>query len=290
MIPSLCTSWSVGWDICPSPHEHSQLTQCPLVVVSNCQQNDKNHCVVFCGKWTKFRLNSLFATFKHIRNNTWLTSLLMSVFLLPSLDLWIASTQARHTTDHLDLQLQMRWQQRNQSLLHQSHVARSKQHTLQNGKTDEEQMKSAEVVRHFFTEPHLLTAQDRHYCNGALLQWMRQRPSHWQRWFTRVRWARAALLPNQEQCISHSSAGFQSYWHFKGHARTGKSNNHKIPPLHRIQDKVLSKNPTWHISSQGNCPTRKKPSIIHLSRSYLTKPGPVSKHHYESDKACSYPV
>jgi hypothetical protein len=59
------------------------------------------------------------------------------------------------------------WQGRNQAL-HNSAQEDTKQfHSLE----------SAEI-RHFFTQPHLLAVQDRHYCNGTLNQLLRQRPAH----------------------------------------------------------------------------------------------------------------
>ena len=45
----------------------------------------------------------------------------------------------------------------------------------------------AAEIRHFFHQPHLLSAHDRHYCTGSILQLLRQRPSHRRRWLLRVR-------------------------------------------------------------------------------------------------------
>jgi hypothetical protein len=53
------------------------------------------------------------------------------------------------------------------------------------------------VIRHYFQQPHLLSVQDQHYCQGNILKILQGRPSHRRRWLMRVRRARAALLKDK---------------------------------------------------------------------------------------------
>ena len=66
-------------------------------------------------------------------------------------------------------------------------------------KDDEAKFQSLEsaVIRHCFNQPHLLPAQDQHYCAGSLLKLLRRSSSYRRRWLMRVRKARAALLSDQ---------------------------------------------------------------------------------------------
>ena len=45
-----------------------------------------------------------------------------------------------------------------------------------NDKTEERRYQSlkSSMIHHFFNQPHLLAAQDRHYCNGTFIQLLRQ--------------------------------------------------------------------------------------------------------------------
>jgi hypothetical protein len=55
----------------------------------------------------------------------------------------------------------------------------------------------AAKIRHYFNQPHLLAIQDQHYCQGQVINILRQRPSHRRRWLMRVRRARADLLKDK---------------------------------------------------------------------------------------------
>ena len=57
-------------------------------------------------------------------------------------------------------------------------------------------LESAEI-RHYFHQPHPLSVQDQHYCQGNVLTILQGRPSFRRRWLMRVRRARAALLKDQ---------------------------------------------------------------------------------------------
>jgi hypothetical protein len=49
-------------------------------------------------------------------------------------------------------------------------------------------------IRHYFANPLLLPAEDRHHCSSNLDQLLRSRPSVRRRWLRRVRTARANML------------------------------------------------------------------------------------------------
>lgn len=88
------------------------------------------------------------------------------------------------------------WQGRNDAL-HKSDKADDRLY---------QSLESAEI-RHYFMQPHLLAAQDRHYCTGTLLQLLRHRPSIRRRWLMRVRRARATMI-----CDQHRQARITSFF------------------------------------------------------------------------------
>ena len=55
----------------------------------------------------------------------------------------------------------------------------------------------AAEIRHYFHQPHLLSVQDRHYCQGQVLHILSGRPAYRRRWLMRVRKARAAYLKDK---------------------------------------------------------------------------------------------
>lgn len=89
-------------------------------------------------------------------------------------------------------------------------------------------------IRHYFENPNLLPAEDRHYCSHNLTKLLRSRPSVRRRWLQRVQTARSNMLKTAS-CTDDDKilcTGSNKYWYRQTHGTpptTPSTHGHQQP-------------------------------------------------------------